>query len=105
MNASEYAREVLEDMKRKGYPYLSPELWDDIPNCPPQIQVWFDRTQTIRVVSFADDEAGLAEALRYSRDCVNVLDHPEYGWPEARCYADGKITVIEGWGDEAPPES
>lgn len=99
MNASEYAQGVYNLMAATDWPFYSPELDDGIPNVPPQIKVWDADMGMIRVICFADDEAGAAEALSYARDVSNTEEHPEFCWPEA-WWCGGRI---EGWGDEAPP--
>lgn len=104
MNAAEAAKYIFGLMEKAGYPYMSPELDADIPDCPPQIQVWDDKRQMIRVISFADDEAGSEEALRYSRDTINVMDNPEYGWPEAWWMIGNTRAMIEGWDTTSPIE-
>lgn len=105
MNAKEFAQYIFDLMAKSGWPYMSPELDADIPDCPPQIKVWDERNQMIRVISFADDENGMDEALNYSRDTINVMDNPEYGWPEAWYPIKNSVVakIVEGWDD--PPQN
>lgn len=100
MTASEYARYVFNLMVKAGSPYYNAELDDDIPDVPPQIKVWDNTMQMIRVICFADDEAGAAEALSYARDVCDVSEPPSYYWPEA--WWDGEGRKIEGWDEPAP---
>lgn len=103
MSAKEYAQYVFDLMQKTGYPYMSPELGDEIPDCPSQIQVWDAEMSMIRVISFADDAAGVEEALRYSWDTINTVEHAEWYWPEAWWWADEyHHEKIEGWDEEAP---
>lgn len=69
MTAREYAQYVFRLMEKAGYPYMSPELDDDeIYGVPPVVKVWDANQGMIRLIAFADDEAGAVEALQYARD-------------------------------------
>jgi len=105
MNASKFAQYVFNLMEKSGYPYMSPELDDlDLPGVPPTIKVWDADMSMIRLIAFADDEAGLPEALQHARDLIPTLEHPEYYWPEA-WRQDGKLAdKIEGWDESSPTE-
>ena len=104
MKAKEFAQHVFSLMDKAGYPYMSPELDDlDLLGVPPTIKVWDADMSMIRLIAFADDEAGLPEALQHARDLIPTLETPEYYWPEAWRYvgvgASYKAEIIEGWDE------